>query len=111
MKWIIKKVIPEHRAYDGFLVEHQETELEIPFELQEDVWYVHRKKWWRKKSPYVITKSRITGMWATNMVGVILLDNTHVGEDEFDRIFKDRDVAIEFCLKKNEHLKVKIYGE
>ena len=111
MQWNVKLIIPEHTTYDGIPIERREKEYKIPFELQEDVWYVHSKKWWKKRSPYVITKSRVAGMWATNMVGVTLLDNTHVGEDEFDRLFTNREEAIEFCLKKNEHLKVKIYGE
>jgi hypothetical protein len=111
MKWIIKRVIPEHRAYDGFLVEHQEAESEIPFDMGADVYYVHRKNWTRRNSPYVITKSTVTGAWVTNTVGVILNGDNHVAEEEFDRLFVDREEAIEYCLKKNEHRKVKIYGE
>lgn len=111
MKWIIKQIIPEHREWDGFLVEHQEAESEIPFEQGAVVYYVHRKNWTKRSSPYVITKSRVTGAWVTNMVGVILDGDNHVGEDEFDCIFTDREKAIEYCLKKNEHRKVKIYGE
>ena len=111
MQWTVKLVIPEHTAYDGVPVERYEKEYTIPFELQEDVWYVHKKNWLRRRSPYVITKSRITGMWATNMVGVILNNNKYITEDSFDCLFTDRDLAIEYCLKKNEHQKVKIYGE
>ena len=111
MQWTVKMVIPEHRTYDGIPVERQEKEYTIPFELREYVWYVHRKKRWKRQSPYVITKCTITGMWATNMVGVILDGHNYVGETEFDRLFTNRDEAIEYCLKKNEQRKIKIYGE
>lgn len=111
MQWTVKLVIPEHTTYDGILVERQEKEFDIPFRLQEDVWYVHRKNWLRRNSPFVITKSRITGMWATNMIGVSLANNTYIGDTEFDRLFIDKEKAIEYCLKKNEYRKVKIYGE
>ncbi len=111
MNWLIKIESPEHSAYDGMLVEHQEKEVTIPFSCYETVYYVHRKKWWKRNSPYVITKSEIRGMWATDIVGVILKDDTHLCEDEFCWLFKNKEEAIEVCLKKNEHRKVKIYGE
>lgn len=110
MNWTIKIVVPEH--FDGCdVVESKESVYEIPFEYFSDVFYVHRKNSLRRNSPYVITKSRVTGAWATNMVGVILDDNAHVGENEFDRLFTDRELAIERCLKLNSYRKVKIYGE
>jgi hypothetical protein len=111
VEWTIKIVVPEHKTYDGITVERQEKEVTIPFSCYEAVYYVHRKKWWKSNSLYVITKCRVTGAWATNMVGVILDNDNHVGEDEFDRIFTDKEAAIEYCIKKNEFRKVKIYGE
>lgn len=111
MKWIIKRVVPEHREYDGFLVEYQEAESEIPFDRGSTVYYVHRKKQWKNNSPYVITKYTVTGAWVTNVVGVILDGDTHVSEDAFGNLFTNKNDAIEFCLKKNIHRKVKIYGE
>ena len=87
MEWTLKMIIPEHTTYDGIPVERQERDYTIPFELQEDVWYVHRKNVLKRKSPFVITKSRITGMWATNMVGVILDNNKYIGDFNFDHIF------------------------
>ena len=111
MNWTVKLVVPEHVDYDGIPVERREKEFEIPFKSFETVYYVHRKKWWKKSSPWVITKTEVTGMWATNTVGVTLTDNTHLCEDEFHWLFTNREEAIEFCLKKNEHRKVKIYGE
>ena len=110
MKWIIKRVSPEHTTWDGVHYEYQEAETEIPFECCETVYYVHRKKWWKSTSPFVITKSKVIGVWATNTVGVTLGDNTHISECEFDRLFTDKEAAIEFCLKKNEQRKVKIYN-
>ena len=111
MKWIIKRIVPEHTTWDGVHMEHQESEIEIPFDSGSVVYYVYRKKWWKKNPPYVLKKCCITGVWATNMVGVILDGNNYVGDDEFDRLFTAREEAIEYCLKKNEHRKVKIYGE
>ena len=111
MKWIIKRVSPEHTTWDGVHYEYQEAETEIPFECCETVYYVHRKKWWKNNSPWVVTKSEVRGVWATNTVGVTLKDDTHLCEAEFYRLFRDRTEAIEFCLKKNAHRKVKIYGE
>lgn len=111
MKWFIKRVVPEHTTWDGVHVEYQEAETEIPFDCGDDVYYVHRKKWWKRNPPYVVTKCRVTGVWATNMVGVILDGNNHVGDNEFDRLFTDKEPAIELCLKLNRYRKVKIYGE
>jgi hypothetical protein len=111
MKWVIKRVVPEHTTWDGVHVEYQEAETEIPFDNGATVYYVHRKKWWKNRSPYIVTKSTVTGVWATNVVGVILGGANYISEHEFDRLFTDKETAIEFCLKKNEHRKVKIYGE
>lgn len=111
MHYTITLMIPEHRTYDGILIERQEVTKTLPFACGDDVYYVHRKKWWKDKSPFVITKSRVTGMWATNIVGVTLDGSNHVSEKSFDQIFKSRTEAIECCLKLNEHNKVTIYGE
>lgn len=111
MNWTIKIVCPEHSTWDGVQIPREEKEITIPFACWETVYYVHRKKWWKKNSPWVITKSEVRSMWATNTVGIVLKDNTHVSEDGFDLLFKDREEAIELCLKKNAHRKVKIYGD
>ena len=111
LNWTIKVTTPEHRAYDGILIERQEVEYTIPFACGSIVYYVHRKSWWKARSPFVVTKCTVTGAWATNTFGIILDGNNHIAEDEFDRIFTDRDSAIEYCIKKNEHRKIKIYGE
>ena len=111
MNWIIKIVVPEKRTRDGVLVEHQETEHTIPFTCGEKVYYVHRKKWWKDNSPYVVMKSTVTGVWATNTVVIILGGDNHIAECEFGSIFLNKEEAIEYCIKKNDHRKVKIYGE
>lgn len=111
MNWTIKLTVHEHKAYDGFPIERQERETEIPFACGDTVYYAHRKDWSKANSPFVVTKSSVTGVWATNIVGVILNGNEHVTEDEFKYLFIDRDAAIDFCLKQNERRKVKIYGE
>ena len=111
MNWTVKIVCHEHRAYDGVPIPREEKEVEIPFKCMETVYYVHRKKWWKKNSPWVITKTEVRGIWATNTVGVTLRDDTHLSEDEFCWLFTDKEEAIKCCLKKNEYRKVKIYGE
>lgn len=86
---------------------HHETkhkEFDIPYKFWEDVWYCYKK---RKK--YVVRESRINGIWATNMVGVTLDNHWHIAEDEFDRLFKDKNEAIDWCLKQNQRGTVKVY--
>ena len=111
MEWTIKMHQPESREYDGYPVPEKTVEYTIPFEAGQTVYYAHKKKWWKKKSPWVITKTRVTGMWATNTYGVTLRTEEHLHESEFKYLFTNREEAIEFCLKKNAHSKVKIYGE
>lgn len=111
MNWVIKVIVPEHTTYDGIRVAQEQREFNVPFQCFETVYYVHRKKWWKKNSRWVITKSEVRGAWATNIVGVTLKDNTHLCQDEFGWLFTNKDEAIELCIKKNEHRKVKIYGE
>ena len=84
---------------------------DIPFECRQIVYYAHKKKWWKKNSKWVVSVCVVTGMWATNTYGVVLEDGEHICECEFDRLFTTKEEAIEFCLKKNAHAKVKIYGE
>ena len=111
MNYTIKMTIPEHHTYDGILVERKEVEHEVPFATDTTVWYAHHKKWWKRNSAYVLTKGRITGIWATHTIGVIFNGDQHIAEDEFDMLFTDREEALEYCLKKNAHRKIKIYGE
>ena len=79
-------------------------EFEIPFGYFEKVWYCYKKR-----NKYVVLESRIKGVWATNIVGVMLDNNWNIDESEFDRIFKDKNDAIDWCLKQNQRGTVKVY--
>lgn len=111
MKWIIRMHWPEHEEYDGYTTPERNEEYTIPFDAGQTVYYAHKKKWWKKKSPWVITKSYVTGMFATHAYGVTLNNGENIWAADFKHLFTDRDEAIDFCLKKNERNKVKIYGE
>lgn len=103
MKWTIIMDIPEHDTKFGHYEAEQKV-FEIPYEPHETVWYCYKKG---KK--YVVRESMVFEVWATNMVGVRLDNNWCVSECEFDRLFKTKDEAIDFCLKANERSKVKVY--
>ena len=81
---------------------------EVPFHPYQPVYYAYKK---RKK--WVLRKGIITGIWATNIVGVTLDNGWHIAEDEFKRLFKydDLDKAKDFCVKQSLREKVKVYGE
>lgn len=100
------KIIFDLQEYTDDSGHHPEEhkEFNIPFQFYEKVWYCYRE---RKK--YVVRKSRITGIWATNMVGVTLDNDDYVGESLFNRIFKNRTDAVDWCLKQNQKGTVKIY--
>ena len=90
-------------------------EYTVPFECHQVVYYAHKKKWWKKNSQWVISKCEVVGIWATNVCGVTLNDKMHIDpirlcEDEFKYLFTDREEAIDYCIKKNAHAKVKVYG-
>ena len=113
MEWIIKMHWPDHIDCEGNVMYEEYT---IPFECHQEVYYAHKKKWWKKRSPWVLTKCRVIGVWATKTYGVTLQDDIHIMENridqsEFKYLFTDLDEAIDFCLKNNERNKVKIYGE
>lgn len=102
------KVIFDTKEYTDEFGHHEarHKEIGIPYEFHEKVWYCYKK---RKK--YVVRKSTITGIWATNIVGVTLDNNWHIDENVFYRIFKDKNEAIDWCLKQNQRGTVKVYGE
>lgn len=81
-------------------------EFKIPYAFFEDVWYCYKK---RKR--YVVRKSKISGIWATNCVGVTLDNGWSVTESSFDRLFTSKSEAIDWCLVQNQRNAVKIYGE
>ena len=80
----------------------------VPYFPHQIVYYAYkeRKKW-------VIRKSTIVGIWATNIVGVLLDNGWHIDEDRFERLFKyeELDKAKDFCVKQSMREKVKVYGE
>lgn len=102
------KIVFVRKAVDALFAEHEtySQEFEIPYNFFEDVWYCYKK---RKR--YVVQKSRVQGVWATNCVGVILENDWHIDESRFDRLFKDKNEAIDWCLKQNQRRTVKVYGE
>lgn len=83
----------------------------IPFHYQQMVYYVHKKEWWKQNSKWVVEKRFITGVWAGSVYGVTLDNNEQIAFCDFDQLFTDREEAIEFCVKKNKHAKIKIYGD
>ena len=87
--------------FGHFPAKHEE--FNIPYEFREKVWYCKKKG---KK--YAVYETYITGIWATNTVGVTLNGDLHVNEDWFDRIFKDKSEAIDWCLKQNQRCMVKV---
>lgn len=100
------KVIFDQKEYTDMFGYHEawQKEFDIPYERGDTVWYCYKKN---KK--YVVSERIVTGVWATSMAGVILDGDDHITEDEFDRIFRDRNEAIDWCLKQNQRSKIKVY--
>ena len=101
------KILMQQKEYDD-MFDNDETwnkEFDIPYKFREKVWHCRKKG---KK--YAVFESYIKGVWATNIVGVILDDEYHVGKDEFYKLFTNKDEAIDWCLKQNQKGKVKIYN-
>lgn len=110
MKWIITFNTKEHTDMDGFVYKATSKSFELPFTSHQTVYYVFYQYRLFRKDRWVVRRSKIVGMWATNTYGVQLDNGDHVDESMFHRLFTDKESAIEFCLKKNNHLKVKVYG-
>ena len=81
-------------------------EFEIPYKLGEDVWYCYKR--WKK---WVVRESSIGSVWASNISGVRLLNGWCVSSYDYYRLFKDKNSAIDWCVKQNQRSKVKVYGE
>lgn len=85
-----------------------ETEHDIPFELGQTVYYCKRKR-----NKYAVYKRAVESMWASNCYGIELktdgFKNEYVLSHDFDKIFDDKQDAIDFCTKQNQRLKVKVY--
>ena len=54
-------------------------------------------------------ESFITGIWATNIAGVTLDNGWHIVENSFNKIFRDKNEALDWCIKENQRSKIKVY--
>ena len=81
-----------------------ETEHDIPFELGQTVYYCKRKR-----NKYAVYKRVVGSMWASNIYGIQLNDGEYICAIDFDKLFKDRQDAIKFCIERNQQLKIKVY--
>ena len=98
------KVIIQSEEYDDMFGHHEAWYKEFPYKLNETVWYCYKRG--RK---YVVRESFITGIWATNIAGVTLDNGWHIVENSFNRIFRDKNEAIDWCIKENQRSKIKVY--
>ena len=83
------------------LKEHET--INIPYGFDCAIWYCYKRF---KK--YVVRESIVRGIWATNIVGITLDNNWKIPCDEFDRLFDDKNKAIDWCLKQNQRNTVKV---
>ena len=110
MKWIITFNTKEYTDRDGNVHKSTAKSFELPFTSHQTVYYVFYQCRLFGKDRWVVRRSKIVGMWATNTYGVQLDNGEHIDADMFHKLFTDKESAIEFCLKKNNHLKVKVYN-
>ena len=115
MKWIATVYEEEYVQCDedetAVELKRKEHTFECPFECGQDVYYAYRERHLFRKDKWVIRKSRVIGIWATIIFGVILDNDERIVDNLFDRLFTNKEEAIEFCIKKNQGLKIKIYNE
>ena len=109
MTWTVTMHINAYADYDGTMHAADTKTFECPFECFQDVYYAYPEERMFRKTRWVVRKSSISSVWATNMFGVCLDTHEHIPEDMFHRLFTDKEAAIEFCLKKNNQAKVKVY--
>lgn len=83
----------------------------IPFRCGQMVYYVHKKKWHKRNSKWIIEKCFVDGVWAGGVYGITLDNGEQIAFCYFDQLFTEREEAIEFCAKMNKYTKVKIYGD
>ena len=111
MNWTITMHSKERTDYDGFVHEAKTTTFECPFEFRQTVYYAYPLERMFRKTRWVVRKTNISSVWASNIFGVRLDCGDYIHEDLFYRLFTDKESAIDFCTKKNQQLKVKIYGD
>ena len=110
MKWTVT-IYPKERIDCDERTVCQTKTFECPFEYWQTVYYAYPQERLFRKTRWVVRKSTIIEVWATNTFGVCLDDGNHIHEDLFYRLFTDKEAAIEFCLKKNQRSKIKIYND
>lgn len=111
MKWTVTMNSKEYVDYGGVVHKADTKTFECPFEYRQDIYYAYPKERLFRKTQWVLIKTRISSIWVTNCFGVCLEYNgNHIPEEWFYRLFTDKEAAIEFCLKKNQHSTVKIYN-
>ena len=83
----------------------------IPFDMWQTVYLAHKKKWWKENSKWAVTRCKINNVWFTDTYGVTLNNGKQIHCSQFDMLFTNKEEAIEYCIKKNAHAKIKVYGE
>ena len=106
MKYTI--VCETEEYYDplaGETIPEREICFELPYAYNQEVWYAYKKG---KK--FILLHDRIASCWCTTGVAGYDLKYSKrcVGNDRFDRLFDNKNDAIDFCLKANERAKVKV---
>ena len=80
----------------------------IPFEQGQTVYYCKRKR-----NRYAVYKSVVESMFAANNYGIRLRNDVfkheYVLAYDFDKIFDNKQSAIDFCTERNQQLKTKVY--
>lgn len=89
----------------GEVIEPKETTFELPYDYNQEVWFVYR---YGKK--YKVIHDRIASCWCTNGTFGYKLKYSEFCVDNyrFDRLFDSKNDAVDFCLKANERAKVKV---
>lgn len=111
MQWAIGMHTKAYTTHDGVAHEAKTQIFKCPFEFRQIVYYVYKQERAFRKPRWVVRKDRVGSVWATNIFGVRLDSGDCVTEEMFDRLFTNKTEAIEFCLKKNQQVNVKVYNE
>ena len=85
------------------------TTFECPFELFQLIYYVNKRERLFRKPEWVVESHRVTGVVITNTLNLYLDNKGYIDQSRFNRVFTNKEDAIEFCLKKNQQSKVKVF--
>ena len=105
MDWTITLHQDEFVGMSGIHYPEKTATCKIPFKQKECVYLsiLKRSKW-------MLVRTSVVSMWADDTYGItVAFKNMRSPWCEFNTVFKDKNEAIEFCLKKNEQAKVKIH--